>query len=294
MRAVWTGSIRIGEAAIPVRSYSATETRTNPLHQVHTLDGGRIRYRRICELDGAEVPADEVGKGHQLPGGEVVLVSADELAALPTTGGNTIQVHSFAPVGEIDPVYFARSYHLEPEPAGVGAYVLFSEALQQSGRAAVVTLALRGRTTLGMLRVRDQVISLETMVWPDEVRTPDFPFLHQEVVVDDEVLAEAADLVQRLSETFVPARYTDDHAARLEALIGAKVEGDEVIQPAGAAQRAGADELLSALRANARDREPIPAQRTGAIAAARAAASKAADAAKRAAGRSATTARTER
>jgi DNA end-binding protein Ku len=256
MRSVWTGSIRLGLANIPVKAYGATEEQGGTgLNQVHLADGGRIRHRRVCEVDGTDVALADVAKGYVMPGGEVVVLTDDDFAKLPLPTSRAIEIQSFAPIDDIDPIYFARSYHLEPEPTGAKSYVLFSEALQQSGKVAVVKVALRQRENLGVLRIRDQVIVLETMLWPDEVRQPDFAFLHQDVDIAERELREAATLIDELSEPFTPGRYTDRYREALAELVQAKIDGNELVQPAAAAQREGAADLLGALRTSVAARQ---------------------------------------
>ncbi|MFD9888848.1 Ku protein [Amycolatopsis sp. NPDC059027] len=275
MRAVWKGTIGFGSYAIPVKAYGATEERGVALHQVHEPDGGRVRVRRVCEVDGAEVPAGEMVKGFPVPGGDVVLLTEQELAGLPLPTAQSIDVCGFAPLEAIDPVYFAKSYYLEPEPAGTKPYVLLSEALQQSGRAAVVKVALRQRETLGALRVRDQVIVLETMFWPDEIRTPDFPFLHEDVELREGELRRAVNLIEELTGDFDPGRYADRYREALEALIQAKIDGSDVVQPTAAEQAEGVTRLLAALQQNVVESTRAP---EAAVGRAKAAAEKAAKA----------------
>lgn len=248
MRAVWKGTIGFGTYAIPVKAYSATEEHNVPLHQVHEPDGGRVRVKWVCEVDGAEVPAPEIAKGYPVPNGDVVLLTAGDFASLlpPTT--QSMDVVGFTPAEQVDPMYFARSYYLEPEPAGTKPYVLLSEALQQSGRIAIVKVTLRQRETLGALRVRDQVILLETMLWPDEIRRPDFPFLHEDVDLRRGELRNAVSLIEDLTRDFDPGRYTDHYREALEALIQAKLDGDDVLQPTAAEQAEGVTRLLAALQ----------------------------------------------
>ncbi|WP_340687339.1 Ku protein [Amycolatopsis coloradensis] len=248
MRAVWKGTIGFGTYAIPVKAYSATEEHNVPLHQVHEPDGGRVRVKWVCEVDGAEVPAAEIGKGYPVPNGDVVLLTAGDFASLlpPTT--QSMDVVGFTPAEQVDPMYFARSYYLEPEPAGTKPYVLLSEALQQSGRIAIVKVTLRQRETLGALRVRDQVILLETMLWPDEIRRPAFPFLHEDVDLRRGELRNAVSLIEDLTRDFDPGRYTDHYREALEALIQAKLDGDDVLQPTAAEQAEGVTRLLAALQ----------------------------------------------
>ncbi|WP_216208835.1 non-homologous end joining protein Ku [Amycolatopsis aidingensis] len=248
MRAVWKGTIGFGTYAIPVKAYTATEEHGTGLNQIHLADGGRIRNKRVCELDGAEVEAAEVGKGYALPGGSVVRLTEEDFARLPLPTAQSIDVCAFVPAEQIDPVYYARSYFLEPEVTGTKPYVLFSEALQQSGKVAVVKVALRQRETLATLRVRDQVLMLETMYWPDEVRTADFPFLHEDVDLRLPELREAVDLIEALAGDFEPGQYTDSYSAALDALIRAKVEGSELVQPTEPIQDEGVTELLAALQ----------------------------------------------
>ena len=238
MRSVWNGTIRLGLANIPVKAYGATEERGTGLHHVHVTDGGRVRHRRVCEVDGEEVELSELARGYVLPGGETVVLTDDDLSALPLSSSRAMDVQAFAQVEEIDPIYFARTYHLEPEPAGVKSYALLVEALRRSGRVAIVKIALRQRESLGVVRVRDQVLVLETMLWPEEVRTPDFPFLHQDVELTEREIRDATSLVEGLSEKFTPAQYTDGYRAALRALVQSKIDGNDLVQPAAEIGRA--------------------------------------------------------
>ncbi|MFE5502656.1 Ku protein [Amycolatopsis japonica] len=248
MRAVWKGTIGFGTYAIPVKAYSATEEHNIPLHQVHEPDGGRVRMKWVCEVDGAEVPAAEIAKGYPVPNGDVVLLTAGDFASLLAPTTQSMDVVGFTPADQVDPMYFARSYYLEPEPAGTKPYVLLSEALQQSGRIAIVKVTLRQRETLGALRVRDQVILLETMLWPDEIRRPEFPFLHEDVDLRRGELRNAVSLIEDLTRDFEPGRYTDHYREALESLIQAKLDGDDVLQPTAAEQAEGVTRLLAALQ----------------------------------------------
>ncbi|WP_410661718.1 Ku protein [Amycolatopsis sp. lyj-112] len=261
MRAVWKGTIGFGTYAIPVKAYSATEEHNVPLHQVHEPDGGRVRVKWVCEVDGAEVPAAEIAKGHPVPGGDVVLLTGRDFASLLAPTTQSMDVLGFTPAEQVDSMYFARSYYLEPEPAGTKPYVLLSEALQQSGRIAIVKVTLRQREALGALRVRDQVILLETMLWPDEIRRPDFPFLHEDVDLRRGELRNAVSLIEDLTQDFEPARYTDHYREALEALIQAKLDGDDVLQPTAAEQAEGVTRLLAALQQSAVEADDAAAGR---------------------------------
>jgi DNA end-binding protein Ku len=248
MRSVWNGTIVFGPVSIPVKAYSATEERGTGLHQLHLADGGRIKLRRTCETDGADVPFVEMGRGYELPGGDVVMLTEDELADLPVATAHTIDVHAFTPLAQIDPMHFNRSYYIAPEPAGLKPYALLTEALRQTDQVAVVKVALRQRETLAMLRERDHVIVLTTMLWPDEIRTPDLPILDEDVPVQLRELRAAVALVAELSGDFTPGHYTDEYASALRGLIEAKVAAGDVHRPTAAVQEETAAEFVEALR----------------------------------------------
>src|SRR4051794_1457133 len=221
LRSFWKGSIGFGLVSIPVKACRATEEHGLGLHQVHVADGGRIRLSRYCELDGAEVPAAEVGRAAETGGGDVVLITDEDLATLPVPTLRTIAVHTFAPPSQIDSLYLSRSYYLEPDTNGVRPYVLFAEALRRSGKVAVVKVAFRQRESMGVLRVRDGVLVLATMVWPAEVRTPDFPFLDEDVDVRLPELKAATALIDCLAGDFDPGEHKDSYREALDELIEA-------------------------------------------------------------------------
>jgi DNA end-binding protein Ku len=253
MRSIWAGTIAFGMVVIPVKLYAATEQRDVSFRQVHREDGGRIQYRRVCTVDGEEVPYSDVAKGYELPTGDVVVLTDEDMAELPLATTHRIDVLHFAPTGQLDPILANKAYYLEPEPAGVRAYVLFRDALERSGRVAVAKVAIRQREALAALRVREEVLVLETLLWPDEVRSPDFAFLEENVDVHSQELKMAASLIDTMTEDFDPSAYHDAYREALEALVQAKIEGNEVVRPPGAItpeRPAGAADLTETLRAS--------------------------------------------
>ena len=251
MRSIWKGSISFGLVTIPVKLYSATEEKDISFRQVHREDGGRIRYKRECTIDGEEVPYSDIAKGYEMPDGSMVVLTDADLKNVPLTTSRAIDVVQFVPIDQLDPIYFNRSYYLEPDKAGVKPYVLLARALEKSGQVAVVKVALRQRESLAALRVRDGVFVLETMLWPDEIREPDFGFLDEDVEVRPQELAMAGTLIDSLSGDFDPTAHHDAYREALEELIEAKVAGQEVVQPVSAAPAAGAVvDLMAALRAS--------------------------------------------
>src|ERR1700722_5743180 len=263
MRSMWKGAISFGLVMIPVKLYAATEQKDIAFRQVHREDGGRIRFRRVCSLDGAEVPYEDVAKGFELPGGEMVVLTDDDLADLPLASSKSIEVMHFTPADQLDPILFNRSYYVEPEAAGVRAYALLRDALERSGRIAIAQVALRQRESLATLRTRDGVLVLETLLWPDEVRGADFGFLDEDVEVRTQELRMATSLIDSMTVDFDPGEYHDRYREALQELVEAKAEGREVIQPGDEAPEPASTSLADALRASlaaARGDQPEPAK----------------------------------
>jgi DNA end-binding protein Ku len=254
MRSIWAGAISFGMVVIPVKLFAATEQRDVSFRQVHRSDGGRVQFRRFCSVDGQEVAYSDVAKGYELPTGDVVVLTDEDLADLPLATAHRIDVLHFAPAGQLDPILTSKSYYLEPAPAGVRAYVLFRDALERSGRVAIAKVAIRQREALAGLRVREGVLTLETLLWPDEVRTPDFAFLDENVDVRSQELKMAASLIDTMTEDFDPSLYRDAYREALEALVQAKIEGNDVVRPAGPAgmpdKGTGPLDLAETLRAS--------------------------------------------
>ncbi|MCG5216643.1 non-homologous end joining protein Ku [Streptosporangium soli] len=251
MRSIWKGAISFGLVTIPVKLYSATEQRDVTFHQVHREDGGRIKYKRVCTVDGEEVAYADIAKGYELATGEIVVLTDEDFEDLPLSTSRRIDVLQFSPAEEIDPIYFAKSYYLEPDAQGAKPYVLLRNALERSGQVAVVKVALRQRESLATLRVRDGVFVLETMLWPDEVRTPDFGFLDEDIDVRAQELKMAESLIETMASEFDPTQYHDAYREALQQVIEAKVAGKEVVQPEGGPAEAGpAVDLMAALRAS--------------------------------------------
>ena len=251
MRAIWKGSVSFGLVSVPVKLYAATESHDVSFRQVHVKDGGRIKYQRVCSLDGEEVPYSDIAKGYETEDGEMVVLTDDDLADLPVTSSREIAVEKFVPSDQIDPMLFEKSYYLEPETSGAKPYALLRQALQDADRMAVVTVALRQRTTVAVLRVREteagDVIVLQTMMWPDEVRVPDFSVEVGEV--KDAEVKMARMLVETLAGDFDASEFEDDYAGAVEALVKAKIEGGEVERTPTSTKTSGeVVDLLAALQ----------------------------------------------
>jgi DNA end-binding protein Ku len=247
MRAIWKGAVSFGLVSVPVKLYAATESHDVSFRQVHAKDGGRIKYQRVCSIDGEEVPYADIAKGYETEDGEMVILTDDDMAELPSTSSREIAVEKFVPSDQIDPMLFEKSYYLEPEKSGAKPYALLRQALLDADRMAVVTVALRQRTTVAVLRVRDDVIVLQTMMWPDEVRNPDFSIETGDVKPAEVKMANM--LVETLSGDFDASEFEDDYAEAVETLVKTKIEGGEVKRTATSTKTSGeVVDLLAALQ----------------------------------------------
>jgi DNA end-binding protein Ku len=261
MRAIWKGAVSFGLVSIPIKMYSATEERGVAFHQVHRDDGGRIRYKRICSVDGEEVPYSDIAKGYEVDGGETVVLTDEDLADLPLSTSREIDVLQFVPLEQVDPIYFNKSYYLEPEGTAAKPYVLLRDALENSGMVAIVKVAIRSREALATLRVRDGVLLMETMIWPDEVRPAEFAFLDDDVTVRQQELQMAESLIESMSGDFDADQYHDDYREAVEAVVAAKVEGREVVTPEEPEAGGEVLDLMAALRQSVADAKKTPASK---------------------------------
>ncbi|MGD9532036.1 Ku protein [Pseudonocardia sp.] len=252
MRAMWSGAVSFGLVSVPVKLYTATSSHDIRFHQVRASDGARIKYRRVAATDGEEVEYADIVKGYETEDGELIMLTEEDLDQLPIASGHEIDVVEFVPGDQIDPLLFDKSYYLEPEPKAAKPYALLREALVQTDRMAVVKVALRQRETMAVLRVRGKVIVLQTMIWPDEVRTPDFDILDSDVELRPQELKMAASLIESLGAEFDPSDFHDEYRDAVAEMIERKRTTGET-RPAPVAEQP-ADEgdsmtdLLTALQ----------------------------------------------
>lgn len=226
MRAIWKGAIAFGLVNVPVKVYSATEDHDIGLHQVHGADGGRIRYQRRCEVCGEIVDYADIDKAYE-EDGRTVILTRDELKSIPAESSHEIEVVQFVPSEQLDPMMFEKSYYLEPDSKSPKAYVLLRRALEDTDRVAVVQFALREKTRLGALRIKDDVLVLQSLLWADEVREPAFPALETTVRISAQEREMSAALVDSMAGDFEPGQFTDDYQVQLRKLIDAKIEQGE-------------------------------------------------------------------
>ncbi|MCD2443559.1 Ku protein [Agromyces sp. SYSU K20354] len=281
MRAVWKGAVTFGLVNVPVKLYSATEDHDVSLHQVHAADGGRIRYQRVCEIDGEVVPYQDIDKAYD-DGERTVVITDADLKSLPAERSREIEVVEFVPSAQIDPIMLDRSYFLEPDSASSKAYVLLRETLESTDRTAIVRMSLRQKSRLAALRVRGDVLVVQTLLWSDEVRAAEFPSLDEAVKISPKELDLSKQLVDSLVNDFEPDQYVDEYQQELRTLIAAKLEQGEAIDTAATfgeqpEQEKGGEviDLMEALR------QSIAAKREGGGVGSGSGSSKAAGAAKK-------------
>lgn len=253
MRAIWKGAVAFGLVNVPVKLYSATEDHDVKLHQVHEKDGGRIRYQRRCEVCGKVVEFKDIDKAFD-DGERTVVLTDEDLASLPVEKNREIDVVEFVPSDQIDPIMFDRSYYLEPDSKSTKAYVLLRKTLEDTDRTAVVKFALRQKTRLAALRVRGDVLMLQTLLWEDEVREASFPSLEETVRISAKEREMSAALVESFSSDFKPDEFTDEYQEQLRTLIEAKIEQGESLDTEATFGEEGEEEggkvldLMEALR----------------------------------------------
>ena len=251
MRAIWKGAIAFGLVNVPVKVYSATEDHDISLHQVHNADGGRIRYQRRCEVCSKVIDYEDIDRAYEDEGRTVVL-TRDELKSIPAENSHEIEVVQFVPADQLDPMMFEKSYYLEPDSKSPKAYVLLRRALEDTDRVAIVQFALRDKTRLGALRIRDDVLVLQSLLWSDEVREASFPALETSIRISAQEREMSAALVDSMASDFEPDQFTDEYQEQLRQLIEAKLDKGESLdteETFGAPAEAGEGEVIDLMEA---------------------------------------------
>ena len=250
MRTLWKGSLSFGLVTIPVRMYPATEEKSVSFNQLRASDHSRIGYQRVAKSDGEEVPYDQIVKGFEYEPDRYVVFDPDELDALRPPSSRTVDILQFVPLEQIDPIYFQRSYYLAPEAAGAKAYGLLSRAMRDKSSVAVCKITMRDKEHLATLRLRDEMFVLETMYWPDEIRSLSLEDVDITEVPEPrpQEVAMAEALISNLTEDFDPTAYSDTYRQKVLDAVRAKVEGAEITIVDEAGEPAGVVDLMEALR----------------------------------------------
>ena len=247
-RAIWSGTISFGMVSIPVNLYTATESHDVRFHLLHKRDGVRLKNVRWCPKDEKAIPWDDVERGFEYAKGKYVAISEDDLEHLPMKTIHTVEISDFVKLEEVDPIYYDKAYYLAPEEAGTKAFALLRQALQQTGRAAVAKVAIRDKENLCLVRPYEDVLSMETMFYANEIRSTE-DIATDGAKVSPKELQMAVSLVENLSDRFDAERYEDEYQAALKKVINAKVEGAPL--PEAPTEKGGkVVDLMEALRAS--------------------------------------------
>jgi len=249
MQAIWRGAINFGLISIPVRLFSATEEKSVRFNLLHKEDGGRIRNNRTCTVCGTtDLQKEDLVRAFEYEKGAYVQFTDDEIANVQTETSHTVEVVHFTATEQIDPIYYQRSYYLAPDELGIKAYALLRKALAKSDRVAVAKVAIRDKERLATLRVRDNVLVLETMYWPDEIREARFAETEKDIESSEQDYKMASMLIDSLTEDFEPSQYRDTYRDALMAAVGEKIEGREVVAPAASEEAPQVVDLTEALK----------------------------------------------
>ena len=260
-RSMWKGAISFGLVTIPVSVFPATEEKSLKFNQIHEPDGGRIRYKRVCSIDGEEVPFEEIVKGYEVDKDQYVLLTDEDFDAVPVESSRAIDIQQFVDLEEIDPILYKKSYYLVPEETGAKAYALLRKAMSKDGKVGIAKVSFRDKEHLAALRFVDKVFVLETMYWPDEIRDAEFEGLDQDAKVREQEVEMARTLIENLTDPWDPGQYTDAYREALLQLVEKKIAGEEieVIEEAPTAKVVDLMEALKASVEAAKQKEPAAA-----------------------------------
>ncbi len=248
-RSMWKGAISFGLVTIPVSVYPATEEKTLRFNQLHQDDGGRIRMKRTCSIDGEEVTFDHIVKGYEYEKDKYVVLTDEDFDKVPVESSRAIDIVQFVDLSEIDPMMFKKSYYLIPEETGAKAYALLREALIQENKVGVAKVSFRDKEHLAALRFKDDAFVLETMYWPDEIRAAEFGDVNVEAKVRPQELEMAKSLIENLTSDWNPEEFSDEYREALLKIVEAKIAGEE-IEIIEAEPTAKVVDLMEALKAS--------------------------------------------
>jgi len=248
-RAIWKGAINFGLVTIPVGMYTATDNKTPKFKQLRKTDHSPIRYKRVAEADGEEVQWDDIVKGYEFEKDRYVVFTDEELTAANPDGNKLVDVIQFVDEDEIDPMMYQKAYYLAPEKTGIKAYRILREALEEKGRVGIAKVSIREKQQLATLRVKDDVIVMETMFWPDEIRDAEFEELEANVEIRPEEVEMAATIIDNLTRPFDGEQFVDSTREAVEELAAKKVAGEEIVAPSSPEPTKVVD-LLEALKAS--------------------------------------------
>lgn len=251
MRTLWKGAVSFGLVNIPIKMYVATEHKDIKFNFLHKECMNPIQYRKFCPHCDREIASEELVRGYEYQKGSYVVINEEDLERIPLENTKTIDILDFVDLTQVDPIYFDKTYYLEPSQGGEKAYGLLVEAMSQTGKVAIAKVMIRSKQSLAALRIKDQVLIMETIFWPDEIRSPSALNLGVDrSKLHDNEIKMAVSLIENLSTSFEPAKYQNEYRQALWELIESKIVGKEVVAAAPVADRDNVVDLMEALKAS--------------------------------------------
>jgi DNA end-binding protein Ku len=266
MRTLWKGAVSFGLVNIPVKMYVATENKDIKFNYLHQECMSPVQYRKYCPRCDREINSEEIVRGYEYQKGNYVVINEEDLERIPQENTKTIDILDFVNLQQVDPIYFEKSYYLEATAGGEKAYSLLIEAMNKTGKAAIARVIIRTKQSLAALRVKDKVLLMETIFYPDEIRSPAAlsPGLEAAKLHENEVKM-AVNLIENLSVDFEPGKYHDEYRQALRELIDAKIVGKEVVNAPAVSDKGNVVDLMEALQASVKLAEETRKKNEGKI-----------------------------
>lgn len=251
MRTLWKGAVSFGLVNIPVGMYVATEKKDIRFNYLHQACMTPVEYRKYCPRCEKEISGEEIVRGYEYQKGSYVVINEEDLERIPLENTKTIDILDFVNLSQVDPIYFDKSYYLEPAPGGEKAYTLLIEAMQQSAKVALARVVIRSKQSLAALRVKDRYLLMETLFFPDEIRSPE-SLSHglESSRLHENELKMAVSLIENLSTDFDPSKYHNQYRQALWEMIEAKIAGQEITSPEPMPDTGKVVDLMEALKAS--------------------------------------------
>ncbi|HUZ76504.1 MAG TPA: Ku protein [Chloroflexota bacterium] len=263
MRSIWKGAISFGLVSIPIKLYAATESKDVHFHYLHKADGSRIEYRKVCAEEEREVANDELVRGYEYAKGQYVTVEEDDVERIPLASGHAIEITEFVDLPKVDPIYFEKTYYLEPQEGAGKPYSLLKRAMAQANKIALAKIVLRDKEHLALVRCVGDVLALETLFYPDEIRdSSQLEGIQADVAVSDKEMAMAVNLIEALAGEFEPEKYKDNYREALLEVINQKIQGTPLEETPQAKPSTRVMDLMEALRASVEMAKGAPEERS--------------------------------
>ncbi len=251
MKVLWKGALSFGLVNIPVSMYVATENKDIKFNYLHKECMSPIKYQKFCSHCEKEVSSEDIIRGYEYQPGNYVVINQEDFERIPHENTKTVDILDFVNLSQVDPIYFDKTYYLEPAPGGEKAYTLIVDAMQKTGKIAIAKIFIRSKQSLAAIRVKENVLVMETIFYPDEIRSP--ASLSKGLdpgKLNENEIKMAVSLIESLSTDFDPTRYQDTYRQALWEIIEARIAGQEIVSPVPTAEKGKVVDLMEALKAS--------------------------------------------